>query len=70
MDYLVYIGAILAIAGLCGLGFCMAKAYKARQSNLEGEALTAHLRSLVSVNLISFFVSIIGLAMVVIGILL
>jgi hypothetical protein len=46
------------------------KAFKARKAELKGAELTAHLKRLVAVNLASFFLSAIGLALVIVGILL
>jgi hypothetical protein len=70
MESMIIAGALITVLGLFGLIYCIAKAFKARKSGLEGEELTTHLQGLVAVNLASFFLSAIGLALVVVGILL
>lgn len=70
MDKVVLAGIVVTLIGLAGLIWCMTKAYAAKKSGLEGEALTQHLQKLVAINLAAFFLSAIGLALVVIGILL
>jgi len=70
METMIFAGVVLTALGLIGLIYCITKAFKARKLGLEGEKLTAHLKSLVAVNLASFFLSAIGLGMVVVGILL
>lgn len=70
MDKMILAGVIITLLGLAGLLWCMTKAYRAKKSGLEGEALTEHLQKLVAINLGAFFLSAIGLALVVIGILL
>jgi hypothetical protein len=70
MESMIITGVVVTALGLIGLIYCITKALKARKSGLEGEELTAHLKSLVAVNLASFFLSAIGLGMVVVGILL
>jgi hypothetical protein len=67
---MVITGVIVTLLGLLGLVYCIAKAFTARKAGLEGEELSAHLKSLVAINLISFFLSAIGLGLVVVGILL
>ncbi len=70
MITMIIAGVVVTALGLSGLIYCIAKAFKARKSGLEGEALTAHLKGLVTVNLASFLLSAIGLMLVVVGILL
>lgn len=70
MDGMIFAGIIVTLIGLIGLIYCIIKAYKARKVGLVGTDLTAHLKTLVAINLISFFLSAIGLALVIVGILL
>jgi hypothetical protein len=70
MEIMIFAGVVITALGLIGLFYCITKAFKARKSGLNGEELTAHLKGLVAVNLASFFLSAIGLGMVVVGILL
>ena len=63
-------GAIVTIIGLSGLIYCILKAFRAKKSGLQGEELSKQLKKLVLVNLISLFLSAIGLVLVIVGILL
>ena len=63
-------GAIVTIIGLSGLIYCILKAFRAKKSDLKGEELSKQLKKLVLVNLISLFLSAIGLGLVIVGILL
>jgi hypothetical protein len=63
-------GAIVTIIGLSGLIYCILKAFRAKKSGLKGEELSEQLKKLVLVNLISLFLSAIGLGLVIVGILL
>ncbi len=67
---MIIAGVITTLLGLIGLVYCILKAYKARKAGLEGVELTNHLKSLVAVNLASFLLSALGLALVLVGILL
>jgi len=50
--------------------YCILKAFRAKKSGLKGEELSEQLKKLVLVNLISLFLSAIGLGLVIVGILL
>lgn len=67
MGALVWIGAVLALLGLAGLGYCVTVAVRARREGLEGPAMEARLRKLVAVNLGALGLSTIGLMLVVVG---
>ncbi len=67
---MLLIGVITTLLGLAGLIYCMVQAYRAKRTGLQGEALTNHLRRLVAVNLAAFFLSAIGLVIVLVAILL
>ena len=67
---MIIAGVITTLLGLIGLTYCIIKAYKARKTGLQGTELANHLKSLVAINLASFFLSAIGLALVLVGILL
>ena len=70
MSIMISVGIVLTLLGLAGLIYCMVSAFRARKSGLVGEQLTHHLRSLVAINIGSFFLSAIGLACVIVGMLL
>lgn len=69
MIWAVYIGVLLAILGLAGLGLCIAKAAKLRKST-DKDAVRAGLNGLVALNMASVGLASLGLALVVVGLLL
>jgi hypothetical protein len=68
MDWLIWIGAALAVAGLAGLGRCIAVAWGAKRAGLEGAEMEARLRGLVALNLGSLMLAAFGLVLVVVGV--
>jgi hypothetical protein len=68
MTALVWIGALLALAGLVGLGWCIRVAVKAKREGLEGPEMEARLRGLVPLNLGALAVSTLGLMLVILGV--
>jgi hypothetical protein len=68
MAALVWIGALLALGGLTGLGYCIAVALKAKRAGLQGAEMEARLRGLVPVNLGALAVSTLGLMLVILGV--
>ncbi|MEL6585293.1 MAG: hypothetical protein AAFY65_03800 [Pseudomonadota bacterium] len=70
MAALVWIGALLTVGGLCGLGYCVVVAAKAKRQGLQGDDMAARLKSLVALNMAALGVSAMGLMMVVAGVLL
>ncbi len=70
MEWLVYIGAGLALAGLAGLLACILRVARARRAGLDDAALRAVLQRVVVLNMASLLLSVLGLMAIVIGILL
>ena len=66
---MIITGAIITILGLLGLFYCILKAFKAKRTGLKGQELANQLKELVLVNLVSLFLSAIGLGLVIFGIL-
>ena len=66
---MIITGAIITILGLLGLFYCILKAFKARRGGLKGQELANQLKELVLVNLVSLFLSAMGLGLVIFGIL-
>ena len=66
---MIITGAIITILGLLGLFYCILKAFKERRAGLKGQELANQLKELVLVNLVSLFLSAIGLGLVIFGIL-
>ncbi len=70
MAALVWIGAVMALAGVAGLIGCILLALRARRSGLEDDAMRAELQRVVVLNMAALGVSALGLMCVVAGILL
>ncbi|WP_375176069.1 hypothetical protein [Pseudooceanicola sp.] len=68
METLVWIGAAISVAGLCGLLYCILRVFKAKKAGLDDEALRAAVAKVVPLNLGALFLSVIGLMMVILGI--
>ncbi|MGJ8604405.1 MAG: hypothetical protein ACSHXH_09800 [Marivita sp.] len=68
MDILIWSGAALSFAGLCGLVYCILRVNKARKAGLSDEELRTEVRSVMPLNLGALFVSVIGLMTVIVGI--
>lgn len=68
MQAMIWIGAIISVAGLGGLIWCIFKVAAAKRANLPDEQLRDAVKRVVPVNLGSLFLSVIGLMMVVMGV--
>ena len=70
MQALIWAGAVMTLAGVGALGYCVLRATRARRAGLEDAAMRAELQRVVAINMAALGVSALGLAMVVTGILL
>lgn len=70
MDWLIWIGTGLSLAGVGGLVWCIILTLQARRAGLPDDALRARLQQVVTYNLAALGVSALGLMVVVTGILL
>ncbi len=70
MEALVWIGAVLALAGVAGLVWCILLALRARRSGMADDAMRAALQRVVVLNMAALAISALGLMCVVAGILL
>lgn len=70
MTVLVILGALLAAAGLGGLGYCIRAGFAIRRDKPPPEVARAQLQKLVAVNLGSVALAALGLAVVVAGLML
>lgn len=68
MDILIWIGAAISVAGLCGLAYCILRVLRAKRSGLDDDALRAEVAKVVPLNLGALFLSVIGLMLVILGI--
>lgn len=63
-------GAILTLAGIAGLIFCVVLAMRAKREGLTGVAMEARLRRVVTLNLGALAISALGLMLVIVGVIL
>jgi hypothetical protein len=70
MDWLIWIGAAISLAGVAGLVWCIVLATQARKAGLAEEAMRARLQRVVTLNMAALGISALGLMCVVVGILL
>lgn len=68
MQAMIWIGAALTLAGVAGLGYCVARAMRARRAGLADDAMRAELQRVVVINMAALGVSALGLMAVVAGI--
>ena len=68
MDWMIWLGAVVTLAGLAGLIWCILTVTRAKRAGLSDAALKARLQKVVAMNLGALFLSVIGLMMVVAGI--
>ncbi len=70
MEYLIWIGAAVAVLGLAGILGCVVSVLRAKRQGLDDDAMRARLQRLVAWNMGSLMISALGLAAVVVGIIL
>jgi uncharacterized membrane protein len=70
MEAMIWVGAVMTLLGVAGLGYCMLRAIRARRAGLEDSEMRAELQRVVAINMAALGVSALGLALVVTGILL
>ncbi len=68
MAGLVYVGTVLALAGMLALGYCIWAAISAKRAGLPDDALRARLQRIVTINMGALLVSALGLMAIVMGI--
>ncbi len=70
MAAVIWGGAILTLAGIAGLIFCVVLAMRAKREGLTGVAMEARLRRVVTLNLGALAISALGLMLVIVGVIL
>ncbi len=70
MDWVIWIGAALTMAGVAGLVWCILLAMRAHKSGLPDDQMKAALQKVVALNLGALMVSALGLIAVVVGVIL
>ncbi|WGW03778.1 hypothetical protein [Tropicibacter oceani] len=68
MEWLIWIGAAITLAGLGGLVWCILRVARARKKGLDDEALRDVVRKTVTLNMAALFCSVIGLMTVIMGV--
>ena len=67
-EIIVWGGAVLSLAGLLGLVWCILHVMKVRKSGISDEELRVTVQGVLPWNLGSLFLSVIGLMLVILGI--
>lgn len=70
MEWLVWTGAAMTVAGLIGIFWCISKVLRARKAGLSHEDMSRVVQGVVAVNLGCFGLSALGLGAVVAGLVL
>ena len=70
MEILIWIGSILSLLGLVGLLWCIKTVLRAKKAAVSDEELRMSLQKVVPFNMAAFFLSAIGLMLVILGIML
>lgn len=70
MDWLIWTGAAVSLAGVGALIWCVVRVLRARRAGLDDDAMRARLQRVVILNAVALMVSALGLMMVIIGIVL
>ena len=70
MQAMIWIGVVLALIGVAGLGYCVLRVVKAKRAGLDDDAMRTELRRVITLNLGAVGVSALGLMLVVAGVLL
>lgn len=68
MQAMVWVGALVSLAGVAGLFYCVMRALRARRAGLPDEGMRAELQRVVVINMGALAVSAMGLMLVVLGI--
>lgn len=68
MDWLIGLGALISLAGIAGLIWCIVLALKARKGDPEAPETRRNLQRVVLINICALGVSGLGLMLVVVGI--
>ncbi|MBJ2151692.1 hypothetical protein [Paracoccus sp. IB05] len=68
MPYLIWPGAFLSLLGVFGLLWCILRGLKIRRSGVTDDQMRSELQKLFAVNFGALGLSVLGLAMVIMGI--
>ena len=68
MENLIWIGAVVSLAGVVGLVWCIIYVLRLRRAGLDEATMRARMQKAVIINFAALAVSTVGLMMVVVGI--
>lgn len=68
MDWLIWVGAAVSLAGLAGLIWCIIAVWRAKRAGLSDADLRDRVRRVVPLNMAALLLSVFGLIVVVLGI--
>jgi hypothetical protein len=68
MDWLIWGGAAVSMAGVLGLAWCVVYVLRLRRAGLDDATLRAKMQRAVLINFVALGVSTLGLMLVVVGI--
>ncbi len=69
MEFLIWVGAAISLAGLAGIIWCIVAVWNAKRTHQNEDELRNNVRKLIPINAAALFLSVIGLMLVVIGVL-
>jgi hypothetical protein len=70
MEYLIWTGGALTLAGMVGLVLCVLRVMRAKRKKLHDEALRVVLQGVLPMNLGALALSVLGLILVMVGLVL
>ncbi len=70
MEFLIYVGAGISLIGIVGIILSVIQVRRAKATAKDDDELKARIQAAMPLNLGSFFVSVIGLMCVVVGVIL
>lgn len=70
MDWLIWLGSAISALGIIGILLSVLRVLMARRANLPDDELRERIRRILPLNVGALFLSMIGLAMVIVGIIL
>ena len=68
MEWLIWMGAALSVAGLAGLIWCIVTIWRAKRAGLTDDALKDRVRRVIPLNMGALLLSVLGLILIVMGV--
>ena len=70
LEFLVYLGGLLAAAGLAGVVYCLSAAFRIRRSAASDDEMRQRLGKLIPINLAAVMTAIFGIMVAAVGLIL